>query len=83
MEGIVRFLRRLWRLVHEAAERDGGDSTVDSPLARKAHATIAKVTDDIERRLSYNTAISAIMESRTSCRAMRLIPRRGSPPRPP
>jgi leucyl-tRNA synthetase len=63
VEGIARFLRRLWRLVHEAAATgDGGDAAADTALARKAHATIAKVTDDIERRLSYNTAISAIME---------------------
>jgi len=62
IEGIVRFLRRLWRLVHEAAEGGDGDPGAGTPLARKAHETIAKVTDDIERRLSYNTAIAAIME---------------------
>jgi leucyl-tRNA synthetase len=62
VEGTVRFLRRLWRVVHEtaaAAPRDGEPATA---LARKAHATIAKVTDDIVRRQSYNTAISAVME---------------------
>ena len=32
------------------------------PLARKAHATIAKVTDDIGRRFAFNTAIAAVME---------------------
>ena len=63
IEGIARFLRRLWRLVHEVAEGGtDGDAGADTPLARKAHETIAKVTDDIERRLSYNTAIAAIME---------------------
>jgi leucyl-tRNA synthetase len=62
IEGIARFLRRLWRLVDEAAEGPAGDRSADTPLARKAHQTIAKVTDDIERRLSYNTAIAAIME---------------------
>jgi leucyl-tRNA synthetase len=62
IEGIVRFLRRLWRLVHEVAADTADEATADTPLARKTHATIAKVTDDIERRLSYNTAISAIME---------------------
>ena len=36
--------------------------SADTPLARKAHETIAKVTDDIARRQSYNTAIAAIME---------------------
>ena len=33
-----------------------------APLARKAHETIAKVTDDIGRRFAFNTAISAVME---------------------
>jgi leucyl-tRNA synthetase len=62
VEGIARFLRRLWRLVHEVAEGVNGGEPPDTPLARKAHATIAKVTDDVMRRQSYNTAIAAIME---------------------
>jgi leucyl-tRNA synthetase len=62
VEGIARFLRRLWRLVREVAEGDARDGAVDTPLARKAHETIEKVTDDISRRQSYNTAIAAIME---------------------
>jgi leucyl-tRNA synthetase len=62
VEGIARFLRRLWRLVHDAAEGAATDGAVATPLARKAHETIAKVTDDIGRRQSYNTAIAAIME---------------------
>jgi leucyl-tRNA synthetase len=62
VEGIARFLRRLWRVVNEAAEsgsRDGGQTT---PLARKAHETIARVGDDIGRRFVFNTPISAVME---------------------
>ena len=61
IEGIARFLRRLWQLVLEAAGRPGGEMPA-TPLARKAHATIAKVTDDIERRFVFNTPIAAIME---------------------
>jgi leucyl-tRNA synthetase len=61
-EGIARFLRRLWRLVHEVAAAGDAVGSADTPLARKAHETIAKVTDDIGRRQSYNTAIAAIME---------------------
>jgi leucyl-tRNA synthetase len=34
----------------------------DTPLARKAHRTIAKVTDDIDRRFSFHTPIAAVME---------------------
>ena len=62
IEGMVRFLRRLWRLIHEVAATPLREGEPASALARKGHATIAKVTDDIQRRLSYNTAIAAIME---------------------
>jgi leucyl-tRNA synthetase len=62
IEGIVRFLRRLWRTVLDAAERPAADGPTDTPLARKAHTTIAKVTDDIERRFQFHTPISAVME---------------------
>jgi leucyl-tRNA synthetase len=64
IEGIVRFLRRLWRVVLEVAEGAPSDRSgfVDTPLARKAHTTVAKVTDDIERRFQFHTPISAVME---------------------
>ncbi|HTO25932.1 MAG TPA: leucine--tRNA ligase, partial [Gaiellaceae bacterium] len=62
VEGIVRFLRRLWRVVHEvAAGAPPGDGAV-TPLTRKAHATVAKVTDDVLRRFQFHTPISAVME---------------------
>jgi leucyl-tRNA synthetase len=60
-EGIVRFLHRLWRVVHEQAAKPEVDRAT-GPLARKAHATIAKVTDDIGRRFALNTPIAAVME---------------------
>jgi leucyl-tRNA synthetase len=62
MEGIVRFLRRLWRVVHEVAERAPAEGPGDSALARKAHETIAKATDDIGRRFQFHTPISSVME---------------------
>jgi leucyl-tRNA synthetase len=62
IDATVRFLRRLWRVVHEAAERPPTDAGVDTPLARKAHETIARVTDDIDRRFVFNTPIAAVME---------------------
>jgi leucyl-tRNA synthetase len=62
VEGIARFLRRLWRVVGEAVESAPVGDPGDTPLARKAHRTIAKVTDDIERRFVFNTPISAVME---------------------
>ena len=58
----MRFIRRLWRVVHEAAELAAAPEGVDTPLARKAHETIARVTDDIERRFVFNTPIAAVME---------------------
>jgi leucyl-tRNA synthetase len=61
-EGMARFVRRLWRVVNEAADRAPHGAPTDGPLARKAHATIAKVTDDIGRRFAFNTAIAAVME---------------------
>jgi leucyl-tRNA synthetase len=61
IEGMWRFLRRLWRVALEVAEH-AGDATGDSSLLHKAHETIAKVTDDIGRRFAYNTAIAAVME---------------------
>jgi leucyl-tRNA synthetase len=62
LEGVWRFLNRLWRVVHEQAGRPLVEPVPDTPLARKAHRTIAKVTDDIDRRFSFHTAIAAVME---------------------
>ena len=62
-EGVVRFLHRLWRAVVEQAAKEGGEPPAEpTPLMRKAHATIAKVTDDIGRRFALNTPIAAVME---------------------
>ena len=60
-EGMVRFLHRLWRVTLDAAGRSS-DVTTGTPLASKAHETIAKVTDDIGRRFALNTPIAAVME---------------------
>jgi leucyl-tRNA synthetase len=62
VEGIARFLRRLWRVVNEAAETAPAGDGARTPLARKAHETIARVGDDIGRRFVFNTPISAVME---------------------
>jgi len=58
--GTYRFLNRVWTLVQEYAETDGG--TADSPeLLRIMHRTIKKVSHDLEQ-LTFNTAIAALME---------------------
>jgi leucyl-tRNA synthetase len=62
VEGMSRFLHRLWRVVHEEAGRTPGDRAADTPLARKAHETIHRVSDDIERRFVFNTPVAAVME---------------------
>jgi leucyl-tRNA synthetase len=62
IEGIVRFLRRLWRVVHDVAERAPAEGPGTTELARMAHRTVAKVTDDVLRRIQFHTPISAVME---------------------
>jgi leucyl-tRNA synthetase len=62
VEGMQRFVRRLWRVVNDVAERAPRDEPGDGALARKAHRTIARATDDLGRRLQFNTPISAVME---------------------
>jgi leucyl-tRNA synthetase len=70
VEGAYRFLSRLWRFVLQQREIIGGNSpaapTGFSPEARELrrtiHRTIKKVSEDIEARFHFNTAIAAIME---------------------
>ena len=69
VEGAHRFLKRLWKAVHDHLQADNvsaysGGTLSDGlkDLRRQLHQTIAKVTDDIERRKQFNTAIAAIME---------------------
>jgi leucyl-tRNA synthetase len=69
VDGANRFLRRLWRAVTEHAEHGvvkAGDlsdlSESLQALRRQAHQTLAKVSDDIGRRHTFNTAIAAVME---------------------
>jgi leucyl-tRNA synthetase len=73
VEGVYRFLARLWRLGADLADSDPthppapADPPVDPEgdaltLVRKANWAIEKVTGDIGGRYSFNTAISAVME---------------------
>jgi leucyl-tRNA synthetase len=62
VEGMWRFLARLWRVVNEELTRAPVAGLPATPLARKAHETIHKVTDDIERRFVFNTPVAAVME---------------------
>ncbi|MEE8481716.1 MAG: class I tRNA ligase family protein, partial [Acidiferrobacterales bacterium] len=67
--GANRFLKRLWKAVHDhisSVSKDKQDESKLDPasteLRRLLHQTIAKVTDDINRRQTFNTAIAATME---------------------
>jgi leucyl-tRNA synthetase len=62
IEGMFRFLGRLWRLGLEVAAVEPNGVPASGPLVKRAHETIAKVTDDIERRFQFNTPIAAVME---------------------
>jgi leucyl-tRNA synthetase len=62
IEGMFRFLGRLWRLGLEVAAGQPNGLPAGGPLVQKAHETIAKVTDDIERRFQFNTPIAAVTE---------------------
>jgi len=80
VEGSHRFLNRVWRLVTECLDILEGVNLpaefreLDGPakeLRYKTHAAIKKVTDDIEARFNFNTAISAIMELTNAINAYR------------
>ncbi len=64
VEGVHRFLVRLWRLGNEVAERTGPQElpSGDSELLRKTAWAIDKVSHDIEHGFQFHTAISAVME---------------------
>ncbi len=86
MEGVHRFLSRLWRLASETAGKEphaalpagshaptGTESPPadgDLTLLRKAHWAIDKVSSDL-RRFAFNTAIAAVMELLNECSRMR------------
>jgi leucyl-tRNA synthetase len=69
VEGSFRFIRRLWTAVH-AHVQAGPVSALEvaalnpeqKTVRRATHQTLAKVTDDIGRRHTFNTAIAAVME---------------------
>ena len=71
INGSYRFLKKLWKLIktHQDSIKDipGISSNQkfngnQNKLRRKTHQTISKVTDDIGRRYTFNTAIAAVME---------------------
>jgi leucyl-tRNA synthetase len=69
VQGAFRFIKRLWKAVHEHVA-SGQTAPLDRSaltepqreVRRQAHHALAKVTDDIGRRRTFNTAIAAVME---------------------
>ncbi|HEY1312662.1 MAG TPA: class I tRNA ligase family protein, partial [Steroidobacteraceae bacterium] len=69
VQGAYRFIKRLWKAVYEHVTQ-GVPAPLDKTalndgqraLRRQAHQTLAKITDDIGRRRTFNTAIAAAME---------------------
>ena len=69
VEGANRFLKRLWKTVYDhhakgkiAPYKEGVLTAQTKNLRFELHQTIQKITDDIQRRHSFNTAISSVME---------------------
>ena len=72
VEGAHRFVKRVYKLAHDFVESTKNTVVADvstltlnanqKKLRRELHKTIAKVTDDIGRRNTFNTAIAAVME---------------------
>ena len=69
VQGAYRFIKRLWKAVHDHVSRGPAPALdkarlndAQSAIRRQAHQTLAKVTDDLGRRRTYNTAIAAVME---------------------
>ncbi|HWE41742.1 MAG TPA: leucine--tRNA ligase [Gemmatimonadaceae bacterium] len=71
ISGVKRLLDRVWASVHDART----DGAADAAVLRKLHQTIAKVGDDIAK-LSYNTAIAAMMEYVNVLRGHERVPHR-------
>jgi len=79
VDGVFRFLNRVWRLTIDEDSGDVGDAVRDiDPSAdhlRVLHRTIKKVTEDIED-LSFNTAIASMMEFVNAANKWDAVPRR-------
>lgn len=67
VEGSYRFIGRVWNLVYQNKHRRPGaqplkDDERSRSIKRLTHKTIKKVTDDIQNRFHFNTAVAAVME---------------------
>ncbi len=80
VDGCYRFLNRVWKLVHEQLEAASAApalepsalSDEERSLRRAVHKTLKKVTEDIDERFHFNTAIAAVMELMNTLQGARL-----------
>ncbi|MBT4838324.1 MAG: class I tRNA ligase family protein, partial [Methylococcales bacterium] len=69
VEGAFKFLKRLWKMVAQHVSQSDQQSQINQDnlnkeqkkIRRQIHETIAKVSDDIGRRYTFNTAIASVM----------------------
>ncbi len=62
VEGVYRFLGRVYRFATRNVGAAGGDGSSDAKMLRKVHQTLRKVTEDFDSRWHFNTSIAAMME---------------------
>src|SRR6202012_1586845 len=69
VQGAYRFIKRLWKAVHDHVSHGAAPALdklnltdLQRAMRRQSHQTLAKVTDDLGRRRTYNTAIASVME---------------------
>ncbi len=88
VEGLHRFIARIWRLLSAQQERCRGAKrptsmagldAADTEIRRAAHRTLAKVTEEVGSRLHFNTAIAAMMELINALYEQRVHEGNGSP----
>ncbi len=84
VEGMNRFLKRLWRAVNQNvtdAEQPAIEVATlnndEKALHRKTHETIRKVSDDFDRRYTFNTAIAAMMELLNEANRLKIVTQQG------
>ncbi len=86
VDGCFRFINRVWKLIHEHLETVIKAPVLDvtaltdeeRSLRRAVHKTLKKVTEDIDERFHFNTAIAAVMELMNTLQGSRLSTPQGA-----
>jgi leucyl-tRNA synthetase len=78
IEGVMRWLRRVWTMTVEPSEKRGAGNEVRRTLRRKVHQTLRRVTHDFDN-FEFNTVISSLMELQNEMAKARDAGATGSP----